>query len=186
MKVKILSNEFFTIVIDREVIAEYGKYYFSLPENSKKRKFYFMNNWKTKKKKPKLLYCTLSLNDLLPMNSQMYGNLKNQWKMLGLWLAKKNNVGNLQLTNCVVDVIWYQETRAHRDFDNQYGGLKLLLDPLLVGSGFFIDDDSRHMSVLIGDLRYDKEHPRMVLRITPCGELKTRKEKLDLHFSIFE
>jgi len=177
-------NNSFVITIDRDIVREYNKHYFK--KNPRARKSYFMNNWRGKRKNPKELYSTLSLNDLLPMNSQMYGQLKKQWKMFGLWLAKKYKVENLGLTNCVLDVIWYQETRAHRDYDNNYGGLKLLLDPLLVGSGFFIDDDSRHVSVLLGDLRYSKEHPRMELRFTQCGELKTRKEKLDLHFSRFD
>lgn len=179
-------DKHFTIVIDRDTFKEYREYYFGLPENSKKRKFYFLNNWKTKRKNPKFLYCTLSLNDLLPMQSQMYGQLKAQWKRFGLWLANKYEVNDLQLTNCVVDIVWYQETKAHRDYDNSYGGLKLLLDPLLVQSGFFIDDDSRHVAVLLGDMRYDKSHPRMELRFTQCGDLSTRKEKLDLHFSKFD
>jgi hypothetical protein len=145
-----------------------------------------MNNWKSKRKNPKELYKTLSLNELLPMNSRQYSTLKNQWADFANFLVDKYNLKGLNLTNCVVDVVWYQETKANTDYDNSYGGLKLLFDPLFVGSNMFVDDNHNHVAVLISDIRYDKDNPRMEIRITPCGKLKTRKEKLDLHFKIFD
>lgn len=176
-------NKFYTIVIDREVIKKYNKHYFK--KNPRCRKSYFMNNWKTKKKKPKELYSALSLNELLPINHQQYSTLKKQWGDLGEWLCKKNKLNNKQFTNGVIEYRTYNETRTTKDVDNVVA--KILNDGLLVKSGMFMDDSYKFLNPYISSMEYDKEHPRLEIRISVIDDkIKDTYEKLKIHMENFK
>jgi hypothetical protein len=173
------------ITIDRELIRKYNEQYFE--EYPKRKKSFFMNNWKSKKKKPKELYSVLSLNDLLPINSMSYSNLKSQWGDLGVWVAKEHNLLNKNIENCIVEYRIFSENLAHKDCDNSIGGSKLLNDGLFVSSNMMTDDNYSHINPFIGGIEYDKEHPRLEIRITVINkDIKEIYSKMELHLKNFK
>ena len=176
--------EHITIVIDRSVVAKYNKYYFK--KYTSRRKSYFMSNWKSKRKNPKELYGVLSLNDLLPIAPRTYNSLKKQWKDFGIWLAKEYKLNNKKYKNAIIEYRTFAETKAHKDNDNVIGGSKLLSDGLYVESGMFKDDSYYYINPIIGSIEYDKENPRLEIRITICDEkVKDVYEKMQKHIKHF-
>lgn len=169
-----MSNKIL-ITIDRDTFEEYRKVYFK--ENPRARVFPFDTKGKTKKTR----YSVLSLNDLLPISSEMYSNLKSKWGTFGVWVAKKNGLSDLQLTNSVFELRVFSETKAQKDCSNIAGGYKILEDGLCVQSGFMIDDSYLHVNPLLIICDYDKENPRLEIRITFVDEKMDEYDKLKRH-----
>ena len=175
-------NKFITITIDRELIKKYNKYYFK--KHPKAKKSYFMNNWKTKKKKPKELYSVLSLNDILPISPPAYSKLKNQWKDFGIWLAKEYKLKNKKFTNGCIEYRLYNSGLAHNDTDNL--AAKLLNDGLLVESGMFEDDSYYFVNPFISGIEVDRLKPRLEIRISILDdEVKDIYTKMMIHIKHF-
>lgn len=179
-----LMSKHFTIVIDRDIFAEYKKHYFSLKENSRKKKFYFFNNWKTKKKKIKYLYSPISLNEIVPISSMQYSVIKHQWGDFGEWLAKKYGHKNKMYKNAIVEFRIFNETKIRKDCDNYSS--KQLNDGLFSKSGMFEDDSYFFINPFIVGIDYDKEYPRTEIRISIVDE-KTKDiyEKMKIHIDNF-
>jgi len=176
-------NKYFTIVIDRDLIKKYNKYYFK--KNPKCRKSYFMNNWKNKKKKPVELYSALSLNELLPINPPQYSVLKKQWGEFGKWVCKQYKLENKQFTNGIIEYRTYNETRTTKDVDNVVA--KILNDGLLVSSGMFMDDSYKFLNPYISSMEYDKDYPRLEIRISVMDDkVKDIYEKIKIHMDNFK
>lgn len=144
-----------------------------------------MNNWKTKKKKPVELYSVLSLNELLPISPPKYATIKKQWGDFGKWLAKEYKLTNKQFNNGIIEYRTFNETRTTKDVDNVVA--KILNDGLLVQSGMFVDDSYKFLNPYISSMEYDKEHPRLEIRISVLDTCVTDTyEKIKLHIEHFE
>lgn len=166
------------ITINREVFEQYRIDYFNAKPRA--RVFPFDTKGKTKKTR----YSVLSLNDVLPMDSMMYGALKEKWGDFGRWLAMKNGFTNAQLKNSIIELRVFSETKAHKDCDNVAGGFKLLGDGLYVQSGMYVDDSYNYINPLIIVCDYDKVNPRFEIRITELPEdVKEVYEKIKIHLN---
>ncbi len=116
--------------------------------------------------KSNLRYSVLSLNDLLPIDSRPYNSLKEKWGNLGKWIAEHYDLNDKMYTNAMIEMIVFSATKAHKDVDNIVGGSKLLNDGLYVTSGMFKDDNYNYINPILTSCDYDKEHPRLEIRIT--------------------
>lgn len=166
------------ITLNREIFEEYYKHYFT--QNPRARIFPFLTNGKTQK----FLYSVLSLNDLLPINSMAYGSKKEKWGDFGIWVAKKYKTDEMKIQNSIIELRLFSETKAKKDADNIAGGYKLFGDGFAVQSGMFIDDNYNHINPLIIACDYDKENPRLEIRITTfTDEVKFDDiyKKMELH-----
>lgn len=202
-----MSNKIL-ITIDRDIMAEYMKYYFekhptakTFPFCSKKVEKLFNkdgspqltkgNNQKTKSTSRKkneielqhLDYGVLSLNELLVIPDRfMMNNLKQQWSDFGLWLSDYYNITGKMYTNAVIEVVVYGATNANRDNDNTSAGVKFLNDALFVKSKAFTDDNFKVINPLVLSNDTDKNHPRTEILISLCDDnIKHRYEKLQIH-----
>ena len=137
-------------------------------------------------KKEHLFYKVISLNELLPINSMNYKTTKTKWGELGIWLADKYNYNDLNLTNSLIEVKFFNETKANSDNDNSIGASKILFDGLYSKSNMFIDDNYNHINPLIVSTEYDKNNPRMEIRITTFEEnIKDVYTKIDMHLELW-
>lgn len=198
------------ITIDREIMAEYMKYYFEKHPTAKmfpfcsKKVIKLFNkdgtpqltkggNQKTKStNRPRkeielqhLDYGVLSLNELLVIPDRfMMNNLKQQWSDFGLWLSDYYDITGKMYTNAVIEVVVYGATNANRDNDNTSAGVKFLNDALFVKSKAFTDDNFKVINPLILSNDTDKNHPRTEILISLCDdEIKHRYEKLQIHIN---
>lgn len=170
-----MSNKIL-ITLDRDLFNEYRKVYFK--ERPRAKVFPFDTKGKTKK----TMYSVLSLNDLLPIDSMAYGSLKEKWGDFGVWCAKHYGVNDKQLTNSMFELRVFSETKAQKDVDNIAGAYKLLGDGLTVQSGFYIDDNMNHINPMLVVADYDKEHPRLEIRISTFEEdVKDVYQKVQIH-----
>lgn len=163
------------ITLNRDLFNEYRKVYFK--ERPRAKVFPFDTKGKTKKTR----YSVLSLNDLLPIDSMAYGSLKEKWGDFGVWCAKHYGVNDKQLTNSMFELRVFSETKAQKDCSNIAGGYKIFEDGLCVQSGFMIDDSYLHINPLLIVCDYDKENPRLEIRITFVDEKMDEYEKLKRH-----
>ncbi|WP_297419429.1 hypothetical protein [Clostridium sp.] len=207
-----INNTYF-ITIDRELIHEYHQYY--MKKHPSARSYPFAKpksvkaidkngtpiltsggNQKTKKKAVSkndytiddCLYGTMSLNELLIINNRMtMNNKKQQWGDLGIWIAKKYGLNDLQISNALTEYRVFGETNAQRDADNISAGIKMLNDGLYVKSKMFIDDNWKHINPLLITLDYDKNRPRTEIRISTFDDnVRNVYEKLKIHIENFK
>lgn len=203
----------YLITIDRELIHEYHQYYLKKHPAARNLPFARLEtvklfnkdgtpqltkggNQKTKKQAISIkkytindcIYGAMSLNEVLTINNRMTMNQKkNRWGELGVWIAKKYNLDNLQISNSVVEYKIFSETEAKKDNDNQSGGIKFLNDGLFVKSKMYIDDNYRHINPLFITLDHDKEHPRTEIRISTFNDdIKDVYEKIKIHIENFK
>lgn len=202
----------YLITIDKELIHEYHQYYLKAHPTCRSLPFAKLETIKlfnkdgspqlTKGKKQKTkkqainkkdyiiddcLYGTMSLNELLIIQNRMTMNQKKeQWGNLGIWIADKYNLTNLNISNAMIEYRIFGETKANRDCDNMAGGIKFLNDGLYVKSKAFIDDNYNHINplMIVGD--YDKSNPRTEIRISIFDDnIKNVYEKMTLHIKNF-
>lgn len=203
----------YIITIDRQLIHEYHEHY--LKQNPKVRTLPFtkpknekvMNadgtpqktkggNIKTKKKSVNkkdysiedCIYSVLSLNDILVINDRLTMNQKKEkWGELGVWIAEKYNLSNLNISNSIVECRIYSETNAQKDNDNIAGGMKFLSDGLFVKSNMYVDDNWKHINPLLIVCDFDKAHPRTEIRITTFDDsLRDVYKKMAIHINNFK
>ena len=137
--------------------------------------------------KKNMLYKVISLNDLLPIDSMCYKNTKTKWGELGVWLANKYGYNDLKLTNSLIEVKFFNETKANSDNDNSIGASKILFDGLYSTSGMFIDDNYKHINPLIVSTEHDKNNPRMEIRITTFNkDIKDIYTKINNHLKLWD
>jgi len=174
------NNNKILITLNKDIFAEYEKEYFRLKPRA--RVFPFRKN-KTKNKE--LMYSVLSLNDILPIPADIYGTLKEKWGDFGVWVAKRYNVSDMNIQNSILEIRVFSETKAKKDNDNVAGGYKLFGDGFAVQSGMFIDDNYNHINPIIIGCDYDKENPRMEIRIT-VSEEKDIYKKIEHHVRLWK
>lgn len=137
--------------------------------------------------KDNMKYSVLSLNDLLPIDSLAYKSKKEKWGKLGEWIADYYGLSNKMYTNAMVEMVVYSATKAHKDGDNVVGGSKILNDGLYVQSRMFKDDNYNFINPFLVSCDYDKEHPRLEIRVTIFDEgLKDKDEKTIQHIEAWK
>lgn len=210
-----MSKEYITtyiITVDKELIHEYHQHYMKKHPTSKTLPFAKPKTVKLYNKdgSPQLtkggrhktktqsvskkdyciddcIYGAMSLNDILIINDRMTMNQKKEkWGDLGIWIADKFDLNNLNISNSIVEYRIYGETKANRDLDNIAGGIKFLNDGLFVKSKMYVDDNYNHINplLIVGD--YDKNKPRTEIKITTFDDgIKDIYTKLTTHIKNF-
>jgi len=131
------------LVIDRDVIAEYEKHYFSIH---------------TKAKKPPIKQpYHESINVWMIMKRPMMNALKQKWKDFIVWFIGNQGYSNLHIQQCELSFSTYYPTNRRHDVDNSCP--KFIIDGLCE-SGFINDDDSEHLTKLTLQCFVDRERPR--------------------------
>lgn len=206
-------NNTYLITIDKKLIHEYHLQYIKKHPTAKSLPFARLQtvkvinkdgspkltkggNQATKKQSIKIkdytiddcLYGTMSLNELLVINDRMMMNAKKEkWGDLGVWIAEKYNLNDLNMTNSLVEFRIFGETNANRDNDNISAGIKFLNDGMFVKSHMFTDDNWHVINPLLICGGYDKEHPRTEIRISIFDDdIKDEYEKLIIHIENFK
>ena len=134
------------------------------------------------------LYGVMSLNEVLIIPSRMTMNAKkDKYGNLGMWIAAKYNLTDLNISNSSMEWRVFGETKANRDLDNISAGIKFLNDGLAVKSHFYVDDNYNHINplLIVGD--YSKDNPRTEIRISVFEDkLKDVYEKMRIHSENFK
>lgn len=135
----------------------------------------------------KSMYSVLSLNDLLPINKNDYSVRKQKWGDFGIWIAKKHGCSDKKIENSMIELRLFAKTKSLKDNDNVAGGYKLFGDGFAVQSGMFIDDNYNHINPLLIACDYDKNNPRLEIRITVFNNNeKDIYIKLKKHINLWE
>jgi len=134
------------------------------------------------------MYGCLSLNELLVIQNRMVMNgKKSNWGNLGVWIAEKFNMSNLNISNCLMEYRIFSSTLANKDNDNIAGGIKFLNDGLLVKSGMCLDDNYNIVNPLLINCDYDKDNHRTEIRISTFDDdIKNVYEKIKIHIENFK
>lgn len=136
------------IVIDKNVIEEYRKYYFE--KYPKRKKFPI--------KKP----IPPSLNSWMVMRRFQMNHEKQVWKEFGEWLVFYYGYNNLKIEFCKIVIEYYFDSKRRHDADNYTP--KNLFDSF-TSSGLLVDDDFNHVESLTIKGNYSKENPRTEITI---------------------
>ncbi len=138
------------IVIDEEVRQAYLKYYF--------------DKYERRRVEPVKLFPP-SLNKFMTLQRMTANAMKQKYKEYSVFLASYFGIANIKLENAEMKYTFYYGDRRRRDVDNLLICPKMLNDGM-VDAGVLVDDDSRHLGLLIERTKYDKEHPRIEIEIT--------------------
>lgn len=134
------------IIIDKNVIEEYRKYYF---EKYPKRRVF-----------PIKKIIPPSFNYFTSIKRIVQNTLKQQYKEFSVWLANYYNIADLNLNKAKITYTFFFKDHRRRDFDN------LLLTPKLINDGFveakvLMDDNGENLSIEFMPFQYDKENQRV-------------------------
>jgi len=143
-----MKNKNIKLIIDKETISEYTKYYFSIHRNAKK--------------KPIDQPYHPSINRWMIMKRPMMNALKQKWKDFIIWFIRNQGYSNLHIDKCEMKFSVYYSTNHRHDIDNTVP--KFILDGF-VESGFIIDDDCNHLTSLTLQCGYDKKNPRTEIEV---------------------
>lgn len=128
------------IIIDKEIIEKYEKYYF---EKYPRRK-------KSPIKKP----IPPSLNQWMVMKRFQMNHLKQIWKEFIEWLVKENGLENKKIPPCDIVIKYEFPDKRRRDCDNYFP--KNILDGM-VSSGLLVDDSLFYVKSIMITGKYSKE-----------------------------
>ena len=133
------------------------------------------------------MYGILSLNELIVIQNRMVMNTKKEkWGDLGVWIADKYKLSNLQIPNLMMEYRIFSETKANKDNDNIAGGIKFLSDGLITKSGMCLDDNYNIVNPLLINCNYDKDKPRTEIRISTFDDkIKNVYDKMAIHIKNF-
>lgn len=140
------------LVINRETIISYEK-------------FYFQKHPKARKPPIEQPYHP-SINTWMIMKRPMMNALKQRWKDFIIWFVEEQGYSNLRIEKCEMIFTTYYYTNRRHDIDNSVP--KFILDGFSEG-GLIIDDDSRHLYKLTLQCKIDKQNPRTEIEIVIGG-----------------
>lgn len=136
------------LIIDKEVLAAYSSYYFSIHPRATKQPI----------KNP----YHESINQWMIMKRAAMNSLKQKWKDFIKWFVQEQGYANLHIDRCEISQTIYYATNRRHDIDNTVP--KFVLDGL-VESGMIVDDDSLHITKLTLQCAVDAARPRTELII---------------------
>lgn len=137
------------LIIDDSVVEKYSQYYFK--------------NHPRAKKKPIERPTIPSLNTWIILPRIQMNALKQKHKDFIVWFINDIGFKEKQLNNFKVKYTIYMPTKRRSDPDNF---TPKFWNDGFVESGFFIDDDGKHLKELTLITDYDKERPRTEIEIT--------------------
>lgn len=134
------------IVIDKDIIEEYYKYYF--------------DKYPKRKVKPIESPIPPSLNRFVAMKRMQQNNVKQKYKEFAEWLASYYKIANLNLVSATMVFKFYFPDRRRRDFDN------LMLTPKFLNDGFvnvrvLKDDSGDILKIRFENFEYDPKNSRV-------------------------
>ena len=143
----------FKLVLDKEVLDKYNKYYF--------------------KKYPKRHTIPIerpihpSINVWMILQRQAMNNLKQTWKDFCKWWINDLGYQDCMLDKFEMTFITYMPTKRRSDPDNM--SPKFIMDGF-TESGFIVDDDGTHLKALTLKTDYDKDNPRTEIYVKTLDE----------------
>lgn len=138
----------YTIEVNQELLNDYLKHYFKLHPRASK--------------KPINSPIVPSLNDWTSLQRMSRNTYKQNWTDFMTYILKKQNIGELNILNCVMVYKFFFGTRTLQDNDNRTP--KFANDPLTINN-ILVDDNYRHLNPLIIFSEYDKGNPHMNIEI---------------------
>lgn len=138
------------IVIDKNVIEKYNKYYF--------------NKYPKRKVKPIEKPTPPSLNRFIAYKRMQQNSVKQKYKEFAVWLASYYEIANLNLGDALMTITFYFPDKRRRDFDNLMLTPKLINDGL-VDAGVFKDDSGDILRLKFENFQYDKSNSRVEILI---------------------
>jgi Holliday junction resolvase RusA-like endonuclease len=137
-----------TLVLDRNVLDRYNKYYF--------------NKYPKRKKIPIERPLHPSINVWMIMKRPAMNNLKQAWKEFVSWWLEDLGYQGMMLDKFEMTFTTYMPTKRRADPDNTVP--KFILDAF-TEVGFIVDDDGSHLKALTLKTDYDKDNPRTEIEI---------------------
>lgn len=141
--------------MDKELVAEYNRYYLKTHPRAKKDRIDHPYH--------------PSINKWFILQRPALNNLKQNWKGFIMWWMNKEGYSNMMLDDFEVEYDIYHPTNRRTDTDNYTP--KFIHDGF-VESGFWSDDDRTHLKSLTIRCHVDKENPRTDIKI----RIKDKKE----------
>lgn len=136
------------MVIDNDALNRYEEYYFKKHPRAHKKPIPYPYHE--------------SINKWMIMQRPMMNALKQKWKEFIQWFVEEQGYTNLHIEKCEIHQSVYYPTMRRRDVDNSIP--KFILDGM-VESGMVVDDDCKHITKIVLECGYDKDHPRTELYI---------------------
>lgn len=136
------------LVINNDTLKCYEEYYFS--------------TYPKRKVLPISQPYQESMNQWMIMKRRQMNALKQRWKDFICWLVDKYGYSNIKIDKCEIWQKVYYPTNRRHDPDNTTP--KFVIDGL-VESGMIVDDDYKHITMIVLECGYDHDNPRTELTI---------------------
>ena len=150
------------IKIDKEVMDEYGKYYFNSHPRARNHPLAKFN---AKNKSVGSVFPP-SLNEMTNNPNRLTQNgMKQRWKEFINWLCEKEGIANWNLEKPEVWYKWVFPDRRRRDLDNLVMHIKIINDGF-TESGVWEDDCLGKIKLhLDTELHIEKGNPQVIIKI---------------------
>lgn len=103
------------LVIDKELLEEYGEYYKKFHPNSRNHPL----AKPASKDKTKGYPFVISINEFTNISTRIQqNNLKQNWKAFVVWWCKKEKINNWKLDYAKISYKWFFPDNRRRDADN--------------------------------------------------------------------
>ena len=134
------------IIINKDVLEEYYKYYFS--------------KYPRRKKNPIDKPFPPSLNRFTAIKRMQQNDMKQKYKEFSIWLASYYKIANLNIDKAKMIYTFYFADHRRRDMDNLMLSPKFFQDGF-VEAGVLVDDSGDILQIEFDIFRYDKNDARV-------------------------
>lgn len=150
------------IIINKEIMEEYGEQYFKEHPRAKNHPLAKFN---AKDKSVGSVFPP-SLNEMTNNPNRLtQNNMKQKWKEFIKWLSNREGIGNWKLEKAEIWYKWVFGDRRRRDLDNLVMHIKIINDGF-TESGVWEDDCLGKIKLhLDTDLHIEKGNPRIEIKI---------------------
>lgn len=157
-----MKNKKIVITINKELIKEYGEYYF---QNHTRAKNHPLAKFGAKDRTVGSVFPP-SLNEMTNNPNRMSQNgMKQNWKDFVWWVCYKNNMLDWKLEKAKVSYSWVFPDKRRRDLDNLVMHIKIINDGF-TNAGVWVDDCLGRIELELDTrLNIEKDNPRIVIEI---------------------
>lgn len=151
-----------TILINSQVVKEYGDYYF---DSHPRAKNHPLAKFKAKDKSVGSVFPP-SLNEMTNNPNRLSQNdMKQKWKDFVWWLCYKNGVLDWKLEKASISYKWVFADKRRRDLDNLIMHVKIINDGF-TNAGVWVDDCLGKIELhLDTNLYIEKGNPQIIIEI---------------------
>lgn len=150
------------IKIDKEVMDEYGKYYFNSHPRARNHPLAKFN---AKDKSVGSVFPP-SLNEMTNNPNRLTQNgMKQRWKEFIKWLCEKEGIANWNLEKAEVLYKWVFPDRRRRDLDNLVMHIKIINDGFTESRVWEDDCLGKIKLHLDTELHIEKGNPQVIIKI---------------------